>query len=152
MDPTKKSNIKTDTRESENPLFTQHPNENQATIPNAQMTYFMPSDIPWEEQTSQSRRKIIRLEDDLYVALIQWDAGFKRQDVDRHGGEETVYVLDGTFSDGGPACGPGSIIRGDAGSSHQPWTDDGVTFFVTRTLTPGEREKFEVPPGSWKRP
>ena len=152
MDPTKSSQIKRDTQENENPTHVAHPNEFQSAIPSAKLTYFMPDDIQWEKQTDKSRRKIIRLEDDLYVALIQWDAGFKRADVDRHGGEELVYVLDGTFQDGGPACGPGSIIRGDAGSAHQPWTDDGVTFFVTRSLTPGEREKIEVPPGSWKRP
>ena len=113
------------------------------------MSYFQPDDIPWEEQGSLGRRKIIRLENDLYVALIQWDAGFKLGAVDYHGGEETVYVLDGTFNDGGPSCKPGSIIRGDAGSSHTPWTDDGVTFLVVRSLVPGEREK--IVPGPWKR-
>ncbi len=119
-----------------------------STSPN--FTYFMPNDIQWEVQTPHSRRKIIRLEKNLYVAMVQWDAGFKLPHVDHHGGEETVYVLEGTFYDGGPPCGPGSIIRGDAGTSHQPRTDDGVTFYVVRTLVDGDFER--IAPNGWERP
>lgn len=106
------------------------------------MTYLHESEIEWEQQTPHSRRKILRLEDDLYVAIVQWDAGFTLPGVDRHGGEEIVYILVGTFVDQYRSCGPGTVIRGEAGSSHQPGTPDGVTFYVTRTLLPGERERI----------
>jgi anti-sigma factor ChrR (cupin superfamily) len=106
------------------------------------MSYVDVADVAWEEQTPQSRRKILRLEDDLYVALVQWDAGFSLPMLDEHGGEETVYVLDGTFVDQYRTSGAGTVIRGAPGSSHQPGTPDGVTFIVTRTLLPGERERI----------
>lgn len=106
------------------------------------MRYFEQSDIPWEAQTALSRRKILRLEDDLYVAIVQWDAGFTLPGLDEHGGEEIVYVLDGTFVDQYRRSGPGTVIRGEPGSSHQPGTPDGVTFMVVRTLLPGERERI----------
>jgi hypothetical protein len=106
------------------------------------MSYTHEAEIEWEEQTPASRRKILRLEDDLYVAIVQWDAGFTLPVLDEHGGEETVYVLDGTFVDQYRSSGPGTVIRGEAGSSHRPGTPDGVTFFVTRRLAPGERARI----------
>ncbi|EXJ92017.1 hypothetical protein A1O3_00567 [Capronia epimyces CBS 606.96] len=113
------------------------------------MTYFAEEDIPWEEQTAMSRRKVLRLEEDLYVAMVQWDAGFTLPVTDHHGGEEIVYVLKGTFVDQYRSSGPGSIIRGDPGSSHRPSTPDGVTFLVTRSLIPGERQRIAP---HWTRP
>ena len=115
------------------------------------MTHFLPDSIPWEPQTSQSRRKILRLEDDIYVALIQWDAGFTLGHLDVHQGEETVYVMEGTFRDQAGTCGVGSVVRGDTGSSHIPGTDDGCTFFVVRSLAEGERESIERGK-KWVRP
>ncbi len=106
------------------------------------MSYFQFDDIEWEEQTPKSRRKILRLEDDLYVAIVRWDAGFTLPVLDEHGGEETVYILEGTFVDQYRSSGPGTIIRGEAGSSHRPSTPDGVTFMVTRSLVPGERQRI----------
>lgn len=106
------------------------------------MNYIHEGDVEWERQTSKSRRKILRLEDDLYVAIVQWDPGFTLPVVDHHGGEETVYILKGTFVDEYQSSGPGTVIRGEAGSSHKPSTPDGVTFYVTRTLIPGERERI----------
>ena len=106
------------------------------------MSYWDVAEIEWEQQTARSRRKILRLEDDLYVAIVQWDAGFTLPSVDEHGGEETVFVLDGTFVDQYRTSRSGSVIRGAAGSSHTPSTPDGVTFYVTRRLLPGEREKI----------
>jgi hypothetical protein len=35
-----------------------------------------------------------------------------------HGGEEIVYVLEGTFVDQYRSSGPGTVIRGEPGSSH----------------------------------
>jgi anti-sigma factor ChrR (cupin superfamily) len=106
------------------------------------MSYWDIDTIEWEQQTPQSRRKILRLEDDLYVAIVQWDAGFTLPAVDHHGGEETVYILTGTFVDQYRTSGAGSVIRGEAGSSHTPSTPDGVTFFAVRRLTEGERERI----------
>jgi anti-sigma factor ChrR (cupin superfamily) len=106
------------------------------------MSYAHTDDIEWEQQTPASRRKILRIEDDLYVAIVQWDAGFTLPGVDEHGGEETVYVLAGTFVDQYRSSGPGTVIRGEPGSSHRPGTPDGVTFLVVRTLAPGERERI----------
>ena len=106
------------------------------------MSYVHKDDIGWEQQTPASRRKILRIEDDLYVAIVQWDAGFTLPGVDEHGGEETVYVMEGTFVDQYRSSGPGTVIRGKPGSSHQPRTPDGVTFLVVRTLVPGERERI----------
>lgn len=113
------------------------------------MTYFAEEEIDWEIQTPKSRRKILRLEDDLYIAIVQWDAGFILPVLDYHGGEETVYILKGTFVDQFRTSGVGTIIRGDAGSSHRPFTPDGVTFIVTRTLVPGERQRIAP---KWTRP
>jgi anti-sigma factor ChrR (cupin superfamily) len=106
------------------------------------MSYAHETEIAWEEQGPASRRKILQLEDDLYVAIVQWDAGFALPRLDEHGGEEIVYVLEGTFVDQYRSSGPGTIIRGEAGSSHRPSTPDGVTFFVSRRLAPGERERI----------
>jgi len=108
----------------------------------AMMSYFEEDDIEWEQQTPMSRRKILRLEDDMYVAITQWDAGFTLPVLDVHGGEELVYVLSGTFVDQYRKSGPGAVIRGDPGSSHQPGTPDGVTFMVVRSLAPGERQRI----------
>lgn len=106
------------------------------------MSYVEFDDLEWEEQTPKSRRKILRLEDDLFVAIVRWDAGFTLPVVDEHGGEETVYILEGTFVDQYRTSGPGTIIRGEAGSSHRPSTPDGVTFIVIRSLVPGERQRI----------
>jgi anti-sigma factor ChrR (cupin superfamily) len=106
------------------------------------MSYLAENDIEWETQTPASRRKILRLDDDLYVAIVQWDAGFELPGLDEHGGEEIVYVLQGTFVDQYRTSGPGSIIRGEPGSSHRPGTPDGVTFFVVRSLALGERARI----------
>jgi hypothetical protein len=106
------------------------------------MSYLAEGDMEWEAQTPASRRKILRLEEDLYVAIVQWDAGFELPAVDEHGGEEIVYVLDGTFTDQYRSSGPGTVIRGKAGSSHRPGTPDGVTFMVVRSLAPGERDRI----------
>jgi hypothetical protein len=78
------------------------------------MSYTHEDDIEWEQQTRASRRKILRIED----------------------------VLEGTFVDQYRSSGPGTVIRGEPGSSHQPSTPDGVTFMVVRTLLPGERERI----------
>jgi anti-sigma factor ChrR (cupin superfamily) len=106
------------------------------------MSYLAEGDIEWETQTPASRRKILRLDDDLYVAIVQWDAGFELPGLDEHGGEEIVYVLEGTFTDQHRSSGAGTVIRGAAGSSHRPGTSDGVTFMVVRSLAPGERARI----------
>jgi hypothetical protein len=54
-----------------------------------------------------SRRKILRLDDDLYVAMVQWDAGFELPGLDEHGGEEIVYLLQGTVTDQYRSSGAG---------------------------------------------
>jgi hypothetical protein len=41
------------------------------------MSYLAEADIEWEPQTPASRRKVLRLDEDLYVAIVQWDAGFR---------------------------------------------------------------------------
>ncbi len=107
-----------------------------------EMSYWDIEEIEWEQQTPHSRRKILRLEDDLYVAIVQWDAGFTLPVVDEHGAEETVHVLDGTFCDQYRTSPAASIIRGAPGSSHTPSTPDGVTFYVIRRLVPGERDRI----------
>jgi hypothetical protein len=76
------------------------------------MSYLAEGDIAWETQTPASRRKILRLDEDLYVAIVQWDAGFELPGLDEHGGEEIVYVLQGTFTDQYRSSGPGTVIRG----------------------------------------
>src|ERR1039457_1427019 len=106
------------------------------------MSYLAEDDIEWEVQTRASRRKVLRLDDDLYVAIVQWSAGFELPGLDEHGGEEIVYVLEGTFVDQYRSSGPGTVIRGEAGSSHRPGTPDGVTFMVVRSLAPGERARI----------
>jgi anti-sigma factor ChrR (cupin superfamily) len=106
------------------------------------MSYVPEADIEWEIQTPHSRRKVLRLDTDLYVAIVQWDAGFVLPADDHHGGEEIVYVLQGTFVDQYRTSGAGTIIRGAAGSSHRPSTPDGVTFMVVRTLAEGERARI----------
>ena len=70
--------------------------------------YLAGDDIEWEVQTSASRRKVLRLDDDLYVAIVQWNAGFELPGLDKHGGEEIVYVLEGTFVDQYRSSGPGT--------------------------------------------
>lgn len=76
------------------------------------------------------------------LVISDRDAGFTLPVLDEHGGEETVYVLEGTFVDQYRTSDAGTVIRGAPGSSHQPGTPDGVTFIVTRTLLPGERERI----------
>ena len=77
------------------------------------MSYLAEDDVEWEVQTPASRRKVLRLDDDLYVAIVQWNAGFELPGLDEHGGEEIVYVLEGTSSTNiavpGPA--PSSAVK-----------------------------------------
>ena len=47
------------------------------------MTYFGHDDIPWEERARGSRRKIISLTDEKYVAIVQWDAGWTNKNIGR---------------------------------------------------------------------
>ena len=103
------------------------------------MSYLAEGDIEWGTQTPATRRKILRLDDDLYVAIVQWDAGFELPGLDQHGGEEIVYVLEGEFTDQYRSSEAGTVIRGAASSSHRPGTRDSVTFMVLRSLAPGER-------------
>jgi|GEM_PF-6517336 anti-sigma factor ChrR (cupin superfamily) len=110
--------------------------------PTPGMSYLAEGDIEWETQTPASRRRILRLDEELYVAIVQWDAGFELPGLDEHGGEEIVYVLTGTFTDQYRSSGPGTVIRGESGSSHRPGTPDGVTFMVVRSLAPGERSRI----------
>ena len=84
--------------------------------------YLGEGDIEWETQTPASRRKILGLDGDLYVAIVQWDARFELPGLDEHGDEEIVYVLEGTFVHQYRSSGPGTVIRGEAGSSHRPGT------------------------------
>jgi hypothetical protein len=84
------------------------------------MSYLAEGDIAWETQPPARRRKVLRLDEDLYVAIVQWDAGFERPGLDEHGGEEIVYVLQGTFTDQYRSSGPGTVIRSEAGSSTGP--------------------------------
>jgi anti-sigma factor ChrR (cupin superfamily) len=76
------------------------------------------------------------------VAIVHWDPGFELPGLDEHGGEEIVYVLEGTFVDQNRSSTPGTIIRGEPGSSHRPGTPGGVTFLVVRSLVPGERDRI----------
>lgn len=91
------------------------------------MSYVAEGDIAWETHTPASRRKILLLDKDLYVAIVQWDAGFELPGLDEHGGEEIVYVLQGTFTDQYRTSGAGAVIRGEAGSSHRPGIPDGAS-------------------------
>jgi hypothetical protein len=49
---------------------------------------------------------------------------------------------EGKLTDQYRSSGPGTVIRGEAGSSHRPGTPDGVTFMVVRSLAPGERDRI----------
>ncbi|GAC1322643.1 MAG: hypothetical protein NVSMB13_01350 [Mycobacteriales bacterium] len=115
------------------------------TTPNADqphgMSYVDASDIEWDVQTPSSRRKVLRFDDDLYVAIVRWDAGYELP-LDEHGAQELIYVLEGTFVDENRSSGPGTIIRAEAGSSHQPSTPDGVTFLVVRSLVADEHARI----------
>jgi anti-sigma factor ChrR (cupin superfamily) len=108
----------------------------------AGMAYRDHATMDWEHQTPKSRRKILKSRPDLYLALIQWDAGFQLPAVDHHGGEELVYVVNGTFVDQHRESGPGTFIRCDPGTSHQPSTPDGCTFIVIRDITEAERQRL----------
>jgi anti-sigma factor ChrR (cupin superfamily) len=102
------------------------------------MSYTDASEVPWEELSPGSRRKVLRLDESLYVAISEWDPGFQLPFLDEHGAEELVYILKGTFVDQYRSSGPGTIIRAEPGSSHSPGTPDGVTFMTVRSLTPDE--------------
>ena len=47
-----------------------------------------------------------------------------------HPGGEEYLVLEGTFSDAGGDCGPGTYVRNPIGSAHSPFTKDGCIIFV----------------------
>jgi anti-sigma factor ChrR (cupin superfamily) len=115
---------------------------------NSLMHVFHIDDLEWEVQTSKSRRKLLRLTDDFYLAVVRWDSGFTLPTVDEHGGEETIYVLEGTFVDEHAESGPGTVIRAEPGSSHRPGTrnDEGCTYLIARRLVAGERER--IAPGN----
>ncbi len=97
-------------------------------------TYIDSTSAAWEDAGPGSRRLVLRSDDSNYVALVRWEPGFELPYVDRHGGEELVYVLDGTFVDEYGSSGPKTVIKNAAGTSHRPGTPDGVTFLVVRTL------------------
>ena len=106
------------------------------------VSYVREDDLPWEIQTPHSRLKVLRLDESLYVAIVEWDPGFAVPDDDHFGGEEIVYILRGTLADQYRASGAGTIIRAAAGSSHRRGTPDGVTFMVVRTLADGEQAQI----------
>jgi anti-sigma factor ChrR (cupin superfamily) len=108
----------------------------------AGMAYLDDTTMDWEHQTPKSRRKILKGRSDLYVALVQWDAGFGLPIVDHHGREELIYVVKGTFVDQHRASGPGTFIRCDPGTSHQPSTPDGCTFVIIRDITEEEQQRL----------
>jgi anti-sigma factor ChrR (cupin superfamily) len=108
----------------------------------AGMAYLDDSTMDWEHQTPKSRRKILKGRSDLYISLVQWDAGFGLPVVDHHGGEELLYIVKGTFVDQNRESGPGTFIRCDAGTSHQPSTPDGCTFVIVREITEEERQRL----------
>jgi anti-sigma factor ChrR (cupin superfamily) len=107
-----------------------------------EVSYVREDDLPWETQTPHSRRKVLRLDESLYVAIVEWDPGFAVPGDDHFGGEEIVYVLHGTLADQYRASGAGTIIRAAAGSAHRRRTPDGVTFMVVRTLADGEQARI----------
>ena len=81
------------------------------------MTYNDPNSLDWQQQTPKSRVKILKPDSGLYIALVQWDAGFQLPNRDHHDREELVYVVNGTFVDQHRASGPGTFIRCEAGTS-----------------------------------
>ena len=108
----------------------------------AGMTYNSSTSLDWEHQSPSSRRRILKSRPDLYIALVQWDAEFQLPNVDHHGGEELVYVVQGTFVDQHRTSGPGTLIRCEKGTSHRPSTPDGCTFIVMRDITEEEKTRL----------
>ncbi len=48
----------------------------------------------------------------------------------RHGGLETIIVLDGTQSDENGTYGSGDIVLNEAGSEHKVWSQGGCTVLI----------------------
>jgi anti-sigma factor ChrR (cupin superfamily) len=96
--------------------------------------------IEWDAQIPGARAKFLKFEDDLYVAIEQWDPGFTIPFLDEHGGPEFIYVLKGTIIDENGTCGAGTLVCSEPGTSHRPGSADGSTTVVFRRLAPGERD------------
>ena len=70
------------------------------------------------------------------IVLVQYDAGYQLSRVDEHRSDEFLYIVSGTFVDQHRASGPGTFIRNERGSSHQPSSPDGCTFLAVVVARP----------------
>lgn len=72
-----------------------------------------------------------------------------------HAGGEEILVLSGTFSDEGGHYPEGWYLRNPPGSSHQPFSTEGVTIFVKLgQMNLGEQSHVRIDTGnaaSWQR-
>jgi anti-sigma factor ChrR (cupin superfamily) len=110
----------------------------------ADMFYANLEDIEWEDRGPGARRKVVRVDDEVYVGYTRWDPGYELAYLDTHGGREIVFIIEGTFVDHNGSHGPGTVIISEPGSAHQPSAPDGVTFFTVRTYGPGERQAVQA--------
>lgn len=63
------------------------------------------------------------------TTLVKFAAGSSFEEHGHDGGEEFL-VLDGVFSDASGNYGSGFYVRNPAGTSHQPYTEEGCTILV----------------------
>ena len=85
------------------------------------------------------------------TSIVRYEAGrqFPRHS---HGLGEEIFVLSGTFTDEHGTYPAGTYLRNPAGSSHQPYTDDGCELFVKlRHLDPQDQQRvvIDTSAGTW---
>jgi len=86
----------------------------------------------WKDNEPGSRRRTLHFDPvtKRRILLVQWDPGYTISYLDTHDHDEFLYILSGTFVDQNRACGPGTFVHNEPGSSHQPTTPDGCTYLA----------------------
>ena len=104
----------------------------EATIVHELMTYVDTAAAEWTEVEPGYRRLLLHndRESGVSMVLVRYDAGYRLSRLDEHKHDEFLYVVSGTFVDQHRASGPGTFIHNEPGSSHQPGSPDGCTFFA----------------------
>ena len=104
----------------------------EASMVQELFTYVDTAEADWEEIEPGYRRILLRndRETGTSMALVRYDAGYQLSHVDTHKHDEYLFIVSGTFVDEHRASGPGTFIHSKPGSSHQPSSPDGCTFFA----------------------
>ena len=105
-------------------------------------------DLPWVDSpmAGVQRRMLDRIGEEVARAtsVVRYAPGSYFSAHTHKGGEEFL-VLDGVFSDEHGDFGPGTYVRNPVGSSHTPYSKDGVTILVKLwQMDPADQQRVVI--------